>query len=150
MNIEDLKRDLENTFAGRPWYGKNIQSTLNDIPIGKLLLRLEGSYNMAELVHHMIAWRNYTIRLLETGRHHPVPDYENFPTIMVMMQEEWTDLLERFEESQRHLVMLLADKTIDLDALVPEKPYSFREVLQGIIDHDIYHAGQLNLLAKFL
>jgi uncharacterized damage-inducible protein DinB len=137
-------------YAGRTWYGKNIKTTLKDIPIGKALLRLQGSYNLAELIHHMIAWRNYVIKLLETGQHHAVPDFENFPTIEVLMMDEWTELMDHFDQSQIRLIGLLKDHEIDLNAKVPEKPYTFTEVLVGIIHHDIYHAGQINLLAKFL
>ena len=150
MSVSDIISTLENVYAGQTWYGKNIKATIKNIPIGKALLRLQGSYNIAELIHHMIAWRNYVIKLLETGKHHSVPDFENFPTIEVLMMEEWNELIDQFDQSQIRLVELLKDRKVDLNAKVPEKPYTFKEVLVGIIHHDIYHAGQLNLLAKFL
>ena len=141
---------LDNVYQGSTWYGKNIKKTIQDIPIGKALLRLDASYNIAELVSHMLAWRNYVIKLLETGQHHKVSDVENFPTIEVLMMDEWMDLIQRLHESQERLMHLLETKSIDLEAKVPEKQYCFREVLVGIIHHDIYHAGQLNLLTKFI
>lgn len=150
MTIKEIHSILDNVYQGPTWYGKSIHSTIKDIPVGKALLRLEGSYNIAELISHMLAWRIYVIKLLETGRHHPVSEVENFPTIEVMMMEEWTALIDHFDDSQKHLMNLIETRTIDLDAKVPEKPYRYREVLIGIIHHDIYHAGQLNLLSKFL
>ena len=45
---EELLALLETTFAGRPWYGKNLQDSLNDVPVGKALLRLSNSYNIVE------------------------------------------------------------------------------------------------------
>lgn len=150
MSIGEIISTLENVYSGPTWYGKNIKATLKDMPIGKALLRLQGSYNIAELIHHMIAWRNYVIKLVETGKHHTVPDFENFPTIEVLMMDEWSELMHRFDQSQIRLIGLLRDCKVDLNAKVPDKSYSFKDVLVGIIHHDIYHAGQLNLLAKFL
>lgn len=150
MSISEIISTLENVYAGSTWYGKNIKETLKDLPIGKSLLRLQGSYNIAELIHHMIAWRNYVIKLVETGKHHAVPDFENFPTIEVLMMDEWNELMHQFDQSQNRLLAVLKDHGVDLKAKVPDKTYSFQDVLVGIIHHDIYHAGQLNLLAKFL
>lgn len=150
MTTKEISSILENVYQGPTWYGKSIGSTIRDIPVGKALLRLEESYNVAELISHMLAWRIYVINLLETGKHYQVSEVDNFPTIEVMMMDEWQDLIDRFEDSQRHLVNLLDTVPVDLDAKVPEKPYRYREVLIGIIHHDIYHAGQLNLLSKFL
>ena len=150
MSVEEIRSLLANVYQGSTWYGKNIQSTINDIPVGKALLRLEGSYNIAELVSHMLVWRDYVIKLLETGQNHPVPEFENFPNIEILMMDEWKDLIDQFNRSQLRLMELLSNSEIELTASVPSKPYRVQDVLLGIIHHDIYHAGQLNLLAKFL
>ena len=150
MSIGDIISTLENVYEGSTWYGKSIKQTLKDIPIGKALLRLQGSYNIAELIHHMLAWRNYVIRLIETGKSYAMPEFENFPTIEVLMMDEWNELMDQFNQSQIQLVELLKEREINLNAKVPDKSYNFQDVLTGIIHHDIYHAGQLNLLAKFL
>lgn len=149
MNTEEIRQILENTFDGQPWYGKALQKTLRDLPPGKSTLRINSSYNMAELVHHMLAWRHYVIKLLETRKHHEVTETENFPVIEVITADEWNELLNRFDESQDKLKKLFS-APVELDAPVPEKPYHYREVLLGLVHHDIYHAGQLNFLAKFV
>lgn len=149
MNTEEIRQILENTFDGQPWYGKALQKTLRDLPPGKSTLRINSSYNMAELVHHMLAWRHYVIKLLETRKHLEVTEMENFPVIEVFSPDEWKELLNRFDESQEKLEKLLS-AAVDLDAPVPEKPYRCQEVLLGLVHHDIYHAGQLNFLAKFV
>ena len=150
QDIQQVIAQLNDTYEGDTWYGKNIKNTLREAPIGKALLRLEGSYNIVELVHHMLAWRQYAIDLLETGVHQDVPDHINFPRVEVMMMEEWQELLDAFTNSQDRLVELLASQKIAIDGLVPGKPYTFLQVFQGVVHHDIYHAGQINLLTKFL
>ncbi|NND34371.1 MAG: DinB family protein [Saprospiraceae bacterium] len=141
---------LKNTVDGSPWYGKSISNTLRDVPIGKALLRLGGSYNIVELVHHMLAWRRYGIRILETGQHEEVPEHINFPTIEVMMMEEWDELILAFKETQEKLIETIEKNQRDLNASPDNKPYTYSQILRGVIHHDIYHTGQINLLTKFL
>jgi hypothetical protein len=150
QDIQQVISQLINTYQGPTWYGKNIERTLHEAPIGKALLRLKGSYNIVELVHHMLAWRAYAIDLLETGVHQDVPEFVNFPTVEVMMMEDWSDLLKTFADTQERLVELLSSTKMDFNDFVPGKEYTFLQVFQGLVHHDIYHAGQINLLAKFL
>ena len=149
-DIQQVISQLIDTYEGRTWFGKNVKCTLHEAPIGKALLRLQGSYNIVELVHHMLAWRQYAIVLLETGVHQDLPDHVNFPTVEVMMMEEWSELLETFAVTQERLIELLTISKFDFNKVVSGKPYTFLQVFQGVIHHDIYHAGQINLLAKFL
>ena len=141
---------LRNTYHGPVWYGKSVRKTLDDVPVGKALLRLNGSYNIAELVHHMIAWRRYVEHLLREGKSIVIGEKENFPTIEYMTVEDWQELVERLDHSQKTLEDLVQSSTRDLSDPVPSKPYKLSDVLHGIIQHDVYHAGQINFLAKFL
>ncbi len=141
---------LEDVYKGKPWYGKNVFHTLRDLPVGKSVLRLNGSYNIAEIIHHMLVWRRYTIQVLRTGVHTEVEEKTNFPEIEVMLMEEWRDLIMTFEESQSTLHDAIETSTFDFSDQVKGKPYSISHLVEGVIHHDIYHAGQLNLLAKFL
>ncbi len=141
---------LRSTYHGPVWYGKSVRNTLEDVPVGKALLRLNGSYNIAELVHHMIAWRRYVEHLLKEGESIVIEEEENFPTIEYMTVEDWQELIEKFDQSQKSLEELMQSSTMHLSDPVPSKPYKLSDVLQGIIQHDVYHIGQINFLAKFL
>ena len=141
---------LRNTYHGPAWYGKSVRKTLDDVPVGKALLRLNGSYNIAELVHHMIAWRRYVVHLLREGESIFIGEKENFPTIEYLTVEDWQELVERLDQSQKTLEDLIQSSTMHLSDPVPSKPYKLSDVLQGIIQHDVYHVGQINFLAKFL
>ena len=98
----------------------------------------------------MLAWRQYAIVLLETGVHKDVPDHVNFPKVEVMMMEEWSELLETFAHTQERLIELLKMSKLDFTEVVSGKAYTYLQVFQGVVHHDIYHAGQINLLTKFL
>ncbi len=55
----------------------------------------------------------------------------------------WKKLLDQFEEAQNKIVTLLAKQ----DDSFLEKPYkkavTMHDLIKGIIQHDIYHLGQI-------
>ncbi len=149
--MTSLASQLKQVYEGTPWYGKNVVKSLGEVAVGKALLRLGDSYNIAELVHHILAWRQYVLRLLTQGKHTSVPDSENFPTIDRMSMEEWQDLLARLDESQEALLLALTETSMDPSQQIDEKSsFTVEQVVQGAIHHDIYHVAQINLLSKYL
>ena len=131
---------------GKAWYGKNLTDTLNHLKPAQVVRRFEGSHNIAELVSHMCRWREYVLQAFKNGVHVAVSDYENFPKIDTITEDEWEQLLNQFTELTDQLQALLGIPH-DLSQRLDGKDYTFWELLQGIIHHDIYHAGQINLLA---
>ncbi len=148
--MESIIELLRKAYNGPVWYGKSVRKTLEEVPIGKALLRLNGSYNIAELVYHMMAWRRYVAHLLKEGKSIVIEENENFPTIEYMTVEDWHELVDRLDQSQKTLEKLMQSSTMNLSDPVPSKPYTLADVLHGIIQHDVYHIGQINFLAKFL
>jgi uncharacterized damage-inducible protein DinB len=61
----------------------------------------------------------------------------------------WPQGIERFEETQEQILSLLKERNDDLlDEPVRERTYNYRKLLEGIIQHDIYHLGQIAYAAK--
>ncbi len=132
--------------SGRAWYGKNLTETLAPLTAQQSSNRHGGNHNIAELLSHMCAWRSYVLRSIKVGYHTGVSAEANFSRIDTLTDEEWSDLLRRFEDLTNKLVILL-EQPLDLNMQLTGKGYTYWELLQGIIHHDIYHAGQINLLA---
>ena len=147
MDAESLTNQLDVVYAGKAWYGKNILNSLRGLSFKKVLERNGNGHNIAELVLHMLAWRRYTLYVLQNHAHYEVEENENFPTVTHISEDEWKRLLQDFEDNQAKLrehflsVTILAEK-------IPQKSYTLLDLLQGIIHHDIYHLGQINMLAK--
>ena len=63
----------------------------------------------------------------------------------------WTATIEKYKRSTDELSEVM--KSLEdsrLDENVPEQPFSFYTLLHGVIQHDIYHSGQIVLLKKML
>ncbi len=149
MTSVSFSTQLQKIYNGSPWYGKNLTRSFEDLPFEKLTHRIEGSYNIVELVHHMLAWKRYTLYVLRNRSHRKVPDQENFPTIREINHEEWHQLLRDFQNLHDELTTAVKTNEDWMDDRLPEKNYTYRDVVQGVIYHDVYHIGQINLLAKF-
>jgi uncharacterized damage-inducible protein DinB len=142
---------LQSTFNGKPWYGKPVMASIKDVSPKRATLRVNNSYNIAELLAHMIAWRKFTLAMLTKEYDYSVNDEDNFPHYDEINAEKWDYLTDRLKELQVKLIEALENSLpqLDLDEKVPGKSYKWNDLLFGLINHDVYHAGQINFLKKF-
>ena len=64
---------------------------------------------------------------------------------------DWDDGLAAFIAANQQIIALLQDK-VDafLNEIVDYRQYNFRFLLNGLIQHNIYHLGQVAYLRKLL
>ncbi len=144
--IDRIVRELERTYSGDAWHGPSLRSLLEGID-GETATRrpIAAAHSVAELAAHVLAWRHETVRRLE-GRGGDAPLEGDWPEPL-----EWSRLLEELDRSQEALVgAVLGLNDEILDENVEGRRESHYVLLQGIIHHDLYHAGQIALLKKGL
>ncbi len=144
MEINRIASLLEKTFDGPAWHGPSVMETLKGISQQTATNNISGSHSIGELVMHMTAWRNFTIKRLLGDNLYEVSDAENFPAAT-----NWDEAMNKLKESQ--IKLLAALKTFPEERLfmiVPSRKYDFYTLLHGIVQHDIYHTGQIILLKK--
>lgn len=145
-------RKLSSVFEGSPWYGPSVWRVLQEIDAEKVFLRpLPDAHCIAELVAHMLAWREVLLRRLHGDNAFSMSQDKSFDWRLVELdpQRAWPALLQALEDQQRAIVEALEAADDDLlSTVVPGKSYNYRTLIQGIIHHDIYHAGQIILLGK--
>ena len=72
------------------------------------------------------------------------------------MPDDWRDALAALDESHHALVAVMArmpdsqlfDRTNDPRVGENESPDTYFQLVQGVLQHDIYHSGQIALLKK--
>lgn len=131
---ETLAQRLKVSYEGDPWHGKSIKAILqiSDAPLPLKVLKL---------LNHMIAWRKYVANILNGALYRiELNTPEDWPPV-TQSQEEILDALER---SQAELILAIEHFDVDKwhDKLGKTK-YTCLDLVQGVIDHDIYHSGQL-------
>jgi uncharacterized damage-inducible protein DinB len=135
---------LKDTFDGDAWHGPSVMEVLSKIPADKSGERIGNSNSIIEIVLHMATWRTYTVHKLKGD-----DSYEVAPHINFRKGENWEDALQELRKSQDNLLQALA--TFDPNNLtkqVPNRKYSFHKLLHGVIQHDLYHQGQIVMITK--
>lgn len=147
VEVRELINQLAEVFEGEPWYGNSISTYFQEAPATSLNTRFANGHSAGQIIAHMIAWRQYVIdklqgadKILEVGS---VEDWEN----KAYDSADKTVLFEKLKATQQTLIQLLGEKDdAFLQNKVPGKPYTFERLVNGIIQHDIYHLGQLYVL----
>ncbi len=149
--IDRILDQLKRAYDGEAWHGPALREVLVDVTALQAAARpLPNAHSIWELVLHIAAWENAARKTLEGEPLH-VSEDENFPAISDTSEAAWRDALTTLEASHYVLRATIAQLTdADLDTVIPGRRYSVYFLLHGIIQHDLYHAGQIVLLKKAL
>ncbi len=150
MNIvETIKRQLTETFTGPAWHGPAIMEILPNIPLSKSLNRIGEGNNIAELVFHLTAWRTFAVEKLKGNASFDVTDEANFTRFQDISPDQWMQLVNNLQNTQNELLALLDSFSDEqLHDPVPGRSHDFFHLLTGVVQHDLYHLGQIVLLSK--
>lgn len=145
---------LSETFEGAPWYGDSVMQKLENVPyvIGDKSC-IPQSHNVAQIVGHLIAWKNFTLEKLKGNADFDIEvgSKSDWPDIEVNSQRDWEDLKHKLVVSQSKIYEILKEKDDNfLDEKVSGRDYTINYLLNGIIQHDIYHIGQIGLIQSQL
>ncbi len=149
--IKRLRILLRAVYRGPAWHGPAIREVLDGVTVATALAHpVPDTHSIWQTVLHMTYWRRIVTAALEGGPvdEHP-PAELNWPSIEDDSPAAWEKALASLEESQRLLVERL--KVFPEGRLaenVGDRAYSYYFMLHGIVQHDIYHAGQIALLKK--
>ena len=151
--IRHIRRLLIETYDGTPWHGRSIKSLLSEVSPEIGLKKPDGSSHcIADLIWHMVNWRKFTIdRIRPSGANLETFENNDWRDLDLTNKSTWTDGLNELEKSQHDHIELL--DTLDdsiLKSPVPEREYNMKILLYGVVQHDIYHAGQIAYIKKLL
>jgi uncharacterized damage-inducible protein DinB len=153
MEILQIAEQLKDSYHGNPWFGKPVKVLLKKVDQTMVFKRLNNQHSILELLWHMILWREFTINRLRkddviTLQYFEENDWKQFDHNDTSL---WKRGLERIEKSQAELIEVLQQQKDDLLLeIVPGRKYNYRQLLYGIIHHDIYHLGQIAYINKML
>jgi uncharacterized damage-inducible protein DinB len=156
--VDRLRRELDATIGGDPWYGTAVSRILDSVNAEHAAAHpVKGGHSVWELVAHMTAWVNETTRRLRGGIH-GTPVEGDWPAVGSATPESWAAALSALRESHDELARtLVAIGDGDLDRQIAGnqldasgQPVTCYQTVVGLLQHDAYHAGQIALLKKAL
>jgi uncharacterized damage-inducible protein DinB len=154
MNNEllSIANQFEDVYAGDPWFGKSVTSLLKEVDKSIVFDKPNGQHSILELLWHIVTWREFTIsRLRPSDKTVDFFEENDWRQLDHSNKALWEDGLQRLNETQKELAGLLSseDDSI-LRQKVPQRDYDYKNLLYGIIHHDIYHLGQIAYINKLL
>ncbi|HKB67738.1 MAG TPA: DinB family protein [Pyrinomonadaceae bacterium] len=147
--IERIMDQLNRAFVGEAWHGPAVIEILEGITAQQAAAHpLAGGHSIWELALHITAWTGAGSRRLQ-GDRAQLTDVENFPPVTDSGERAWEEARESIKlayEELRGAILLLDDS--QLDQPIIEGMSSIYVTLHGVIQHSLYHAGQIAILKK--
>jgi uncharacterized damage-inducible protein DinB len=143
---------LRRAFDGDAWHGDSVLEILNGVTAAQAAARpIVHAHSIWELVLHIAAWDGAVLRRVG-GAAVELAGEENFPPVKDTSETAWLMALDKVRRVHAELlsaVSALPDSR--LGEMVPGKQgahYTFYYMLHGVVQHELYHAGQIALLKK--
>jgi uncharacterized damage-inducible protein DinB len=151
--IQSIIQSLQNTLNGQSWYGRPVYEILHEVDETKVYIKPNSnSHSIADLLYHMLTWAEFTQKRIEKAT---IPDMAAFEATdwrtIDPAEHTWKKGVNALKTAHEKIIELLQTKD---DALLEDtvdyRKYNFRFLLNGIIQHNIYHLGQVVYVNKFL
>jgi uncharacterized damage-inducible protein DinB len=147
--IERIIDQLNRAFVGKAWHGPAVIEILEGITAQQAAAHpLADGHSIWELALHITAWTRAGSRRLQ-GDRAQLTDAENFPAVTHSGEQAWEQARESIKQAHeefRSAILLLDDSRLDQPII--EGMSSVYVTLHGVIQHSLYHAGQIAILKK--
>ena len=151
--LQSIIRNLENTLDGTPWYGRPVYAILREIDTAIAYKKPSAnSHSLAELLYHMLTWAEFTLKRLERDHSQDLAAFEKLDWRPIdPAVHDWDEGLAALIATHQQIIALLQTKDeFFLSETVDYRQYNFRFLLNGLIQHNIYHIGQIAYAVKLL
>ena len=144
---------LQQAYYGDNWIDEDFEKKLRDINEENAFIKPDGYiHSIAEVVSHIIEWRKELIERLQFGRHAKLTmgSENNWRSNESLKKGGWAYLREHLDNTQKDLIALIETKD---DSFLDSKwsgEYDYDYLVVGLIQHDIYHLGQIGLIYKMI
>ena len=147
-----IAAQLRWAFDGEAWHGDSLFEILEGVTAAQAAARpIARAHTIWELVLHIAAWDDAVLRRLG-GVAMELSDAENFPAVTDASEAAWRKALAQVRRDHEKLVAAVTSLPDSrLGDVVPGKEgahYTFYYMLHGVVQHELYHAGQIALLKK--
>jgi hypothetical protein len=152
--IEHLLGLLDEGYSRAAWHGPNLRGSIRGVTAREAAQRpAAGRHNIWEIVVHAAYWK-YAVRRRLTGEKRgsfSVRGSNWFDRPVDRSEKAWRADLALLDGEHRKLRQLVSSlHAKDLDHPARGSKTLVRRLIAGIAFHDVYHAGQIQLVKKVL
>ncbi|MBX0291168.1 DinB family protein [Hymenobacter sp. HSC-4F20] len=155
---ELLLDQLRRAFDGDAWAGPSLQATVSGTSAAQAAAHpVVGAHSIWEIVLHLDTWLQIVRQRLETNQLIGPTDEQNWPPLPPTPDEtSWQQAQAHLHAAHEQLLGAVARlQDTDLDRYLEAQPEyaagtpgTYYVLLHGLVQHNLYHAGQIALLRK--
>jgi uncharacterized damage-inducible protein DinB len=149
--ISRILDQMDRAIAGEAWHGPALNQLLEGITAEQASMHpVRGAHSIWEIVNHLAAWNRIVHRRF-AGTPMDVTPEMDWPPVWEVSEVEWQRSLENLRESRAQFRAAVA-QVRDEELLSPPAgtEWSRYATLHGVVQHDLYHGGQIAILKKAL
>lgn len=158
MNSESTRiaAQLRHAFSGEPWHGDPLSVLLAGITAEEARAHpIPGVHSIWELVLHIDLWAR---QALEATQAIPMPKLYGAGEDWPAAGEDDAGWSAAWSNATDHLFQMAGQLALAIESFsdarlqdtVPGREYDFYYLFHGIVQHSLYHGGQIALLRKQL
>ena len=153
-DLKILMRLVEESYVKKAWHGPNLRGSIRGITLEEAAWRpTPNRHNIWEIVVHCAYWK-YVVRrriLGEKKGSFPSKGSNWFKRPVVFTSTALRQdiaLLDETHKSMVEAIQLLGSAA--LSRIPKNSKVSTEAIIRGIASHDVYHAGQIQLLKRLM
>jgi len=149
-----LVRLLHQAYDRKAWHGTNLRGSLRGLSPAQAAWRPgPGRHSIQEIALHCAYWKYTVVRRLTGVKRgsFPLAGSNFFPRPGVPTPKQWQSDLALLADTHRELmatVSALRDNDLSRPAPGGSGKVSVEAVVYGVACHDVYHAGQIQLIKR--
>ncbi|MGH9691279.1 MAG: DinB family protein [Candidatus Acidiferrales bacterium] len=149
--IARILDQMDRAFSGSAWHGPSLMALLEGLSAEDASRHsIPAAHSIWELVQHIGAW-NTIVQHRLNGEPMEVTTEIDWPPIWEASDIAWSRAVENLAASRSRLRRVAEGLRDDQLAEIPAGCRDSRYVmLHGVVQHDLYHAGQIAVLKKAL
>jgi len=148
--IRRIQDQLDRSIDGEAWHGPSVRELLQGVTARQATAKpVPGGHSIWEIVVHISVWQEVARRRLAGEVIVDLPPELDWPAIPDTSESAWRQAVESILQSKQKLresISQLSEQR--LEEIVPGKGYSSYFLCHGVIQHNLYHAGQIAVLKK--
>jgi hypothetical protein len=152
--VASLLDQLDEAYDRQSWHGPNLRGSLRGVNADRAGWRpAPGRHNVWEIAVHAAYWKYAATRRLTGEKRGAFPRKGSnwFPSPTPPTDVRWREDVRLLGDCHRRLRDVVAGLTdADLRRRVPGGKETVGRLVRGIAAHDLYHAGQIQLLKRLL
>ncbi len=147
--VARIQEMLEQAFEGGAWHGPALMELVQDIHVDHAAAKpITHAHSIWEIALHVAAWQEAVLKRLN-GEAVDLVGEQDWPPVNDNSERAWDETLQLLENGHKKLVQKTSTLTdADLPNKVPGRDHTVYYTLHGLIQHNLYHAGQIAILKK--